>query len=297
MTITEEIINKIEYFPQLPGTAYQVLGHLDAPGATETDLLNVLEYDIATTTNLLKLCNTPGNTARFGLKRRVGSLKEALDRIGAGELKKMIAMTASTDIFAHPSGSGYEAGKGEMRRHSIAAAVISRHLKPFAPELGEDLFTTCLLHDIGKLILNEYIGDHMQEIYNLIHQKGHDFAAAEKEIIGMTHAEVGARIMQKWEFPEDMVTAVQYHHDPQELPDSPLTHFVSLADIIAMMMGFTTGFDALDYKTFPELYRKYKMKEKHIEHIMNNAVDEITNAIPFHSDGSQKINNTGVIKP
>lgn len=281
MTITEEIISKIEYFPQQPGAAYLVIGQMDEGGTSADQLIEILQFDIAATANLLKFCNTPQNMARFGFKNPVSSINEAVAALNLAGLKEMIALTASTGIFAKGSGSGYEVGKGEMRRHSIAAAVISRHLKPFAPEMNEDLFTTCLLHDIGKLIMNEYIGDHMQEIHDLIHEQNVDFVAAERKILGMTHAEVGARILKKWGYPDDMIRAVQFHHYPGEFPDFPLLHFVSLADIIAMMMGFSTGFDALDYKTFPELYRKYKMKEKHIEHIMDSAVDEIKNAIPF----------------
>lgn len=281
MTITEQIISKIEYFPHQPGAAYQIITQLDEKDASAEQIIHILEFDIAATTNLLKFCNIPDNMQRFGFKKPVSSIKEAMAVMDISDLKEMIALTASTDIFSRGSGSGYEVGKGEMRRHSIAAAVISRHLTPYAPEMKEDLFTTCLLHDIGKMILSEYIGNHMQEIHDLIHRQNTDFTAAELQILGMTHAEVGARILKKWGFPDGMVAAVQFHHNPQDSPDSPLTHFVSLADVIAMMMGFSTGFDALDYKTFPELYRKYKMKEKHIEQIMNNAVDEVKNAIPF----------------
>jgi len=280
MTISEEIIHKIEYFPQPAGAAYRLIGRLDSGNTSQEELLKLLEFDIPATSNILKLCNTPANMARFGFSGKISSIKTAVSKVGIGELKEMLTMTVSTDIFAGSSGSGYESGIGEMRRHSIAAAVISRHLLPYAPKLSHDLFTTCLLHDLGKLILSEFVSHHYADMRILIEEKAYDFSRAEKEVLGMTHAEAGARILEKWGYPDPMVSAVRFHHHPQT-DKSPLTHFVALADAIAMMLGFTTGFDALDYMVFPGLYDTYKIKEKDIELIAMHAVDEINNAIPF----------------
>ncbi|MCP5102617.1 MAG: HDOD domain-containing protein [bacterium] len=277
----EGIIQKIEYFPDRPGSAYKILGGPDAAEVTTEELLKLLEYDIAVTTNVMKFCNS----SVFPAGRKINSLKEAVQYLDRKELRKVITMSASTDIFAKGSGyTGYESGLGEMRRHSIAAAVISKHLLQYVPEdvrKTSDLFTTCLLHDIGKIVLSQYVGEHNEKISRLMEEKQYDFAEAEKEVIGMTHAEVGARILEKWTFPPDMITAVRYHHDPEAVPDSALTHFVSLTDTVAMLMGYTTAIDALDYKGFPQLFKKYKMKEKDIELISMNAIDEIKNAIPF----------------
>jgi putative nucleotidyltransferase with HDIG domain len=279
--LSEDIIRKIDYFPQQAGASYQVLGLLEEVEATGDEFLKILEFDIPTTANILKLCNSPTYTEKFKIKGKISSLKEALDRISPDVLKEMISMTASSEIFARSSGSGYESGKGQIRRHSIASAVISKYLLPYAPQMKEDLFTTCLVHDIGKMILDESIGYHHDEIHQTMAEQHCDFATAETTILGMSHAEAGARILEKWQFPAEIIKAVRYHHRPDDMPNSPLTHFVSLANIIAMMMGFTTGLDAMEYKAFPQLYKKYKMKEKDIEFILMNSIDEVKNAIPF----------------
>lgn len=275
----EDILEKVEHFPDQPDSAYKILGHVDDAGTGE--LLEILEYDISITANILKFCNS----SLFDVKGEINSVKEALRHIEEKDLKKLIAMSASTDIFAKGSGyAGYEQGLGEMRRHSIATAVISKHLRPYIPagaQMTGDLFTTCLLHDIGKIVLNRFVGEHYENITRLMEEKQYDFAEAEKEILGMTHAEVGARIVEKWAFPGEMVTAVRYHHDPHLVPDSVLTHFVALANTIARIMGFTTSIDALDYKGFPEIYKKYKMKEKDIELITIDAIDEIKSVVTF----------------
>lgn len=279
----EEIIRKVEHFHDRPDSANKILDVIDAPGTTTEDVLAIIEYDISITTGILKFCNS----SLFGFKRKVDTLKEAAAYLGTAGLKKAVTMSASTEIFSKSLGyGGYEQGLGEMRRHSIASAVISKHLLPYVPSgspAANSLFTACLLHDIGKIILNEYVGEHYESISRLIEEKEYDFERTEKEVIGMTHAEVGARVLEKWSFPEEMVAAVRYHHKPLEVPGSVLTHFVTLADTVAMIMGYTTAVDALDYKVFPEIYKKYKIKEKDIELIFINAVDEIERAIPFEA--------------
>ncbi len=276
-----DILQKVEHFPDQPDSTCDILERLDTPGTDIGELLEMLEYDISITANILKFCNSPV----FDVKQEIHSIKEALQHIEEKDLKKVITMSVSTDIFAKGSGhTGYEQDLGEMRRHSIATAVISKHLRPYIPtgaQITGDLFTTCLLHDIGKIVLSRYVGEHYENISRLMEEKQYDFAQAEKEILGMTHAEVGAMILEKWTFPGEMVTAVRYHHAPHRVPNSVLTHFVALANTIARIMGYTTSIDALDYKGFPEVYKKYKMKEKDIELITINSIDEIKSVVTF----------------
>ncbi len=277
MSKIDEINRKIEAFQCGGQSASRVLEIIDLPETTMEDVFRIFEYDIMATAHLLKLCNS----SQYGGNGSIRSVREALDHLGKDELKKLISITASTNLFADGGGNGYEGNKGEMRRHSIATAIISRHLSHFAPEMGGDLFTVCLLHDIGKLVLNEFAIQYGKDIGEAHRSARHDFSRAEHRIFGITHAEVSARILERWNFPAEMVRAVRYHHDPEAAPDSPLTHFVALSDRLAMIMGYTTALDGLAYKGFPGLYKKYKLKESHLELVSLNAIDEIKNALPF----------------
>ena len=230
----------------------------------------MIQYDPAISTNILRLCNSP----LYPIQRRISSLEEAVVYIGFTEVRRMILLIATEKIFTKTY-PGYEELRGELLNHSVACAVISKRLLPLSPPLAADLFTTALLHDIGKMILSDFVGEDYERILGRVKELKCAFSEAEQEIIGTTHAEVGARILQSWNFPEEMTEAVRNHHNPQKVPNSPLTHFVSIANIIAMMMGYTTGIDGLSYMGFPDLYRRYSIKEKTIEKIMMTASDEI----------------------
>jgi putative nucleotidyltransferase with HDIG domain len=97
-------------------------------------------------------------------------------------------------------------------RHSLAVAVVSRVLAETVGESAAAAFTAGLLHDIGKVIMvsaqrNEYA----QAVLNagMFHRP---VVVTEKEIFGFDHAEVGARLLARWNLPPNIVAAVLHHH-------------------------------------------------------------------------------------
>ena len=276
--IKDSILKKIEQFDQIPVFSDDIQKLTEARYSDENELMALLKYEIPVVTNILKLANS----SMYEVDRKYGSLEELLNDLGFEELKKLLTMSLTTNIYA--KGSGYEIGKGEMRRHSIASAIISKYLKPFLPDvaLSRDLFTCCLIADIGKLVLSEEISTANYKINQLLKNEEIDFLTTEKRVIGITHPEIGARILNNWEFPPEIIQAVRYHHEPNLVENAPLTHFVSLSDTIAMLAGFATGIDALEYRAFPDLFKKYGIKQKDIEVILMESINEIKEIIPYN---------------
>jgi putative nucleotidyltransferase with HDIG domain len=270
MKAIEDIINRIEYLPPIPHSIANVLEVLNRAEVPFDEIHKSIQYDPVLSANILKLCNS----AFFARRRKISELREAINLLGLAELKSTVLFLAAQGVFKRES-KGYEAHKGELLRHAIASAVIARQLKPFMPETFTDLFTTALLHDVGKLILHEFVSEARAEIESCMMENGVSFEEAELKVIGFTHAEVGAIILARWMFPDDMVRAVRFHHHPDQVPDSPLTHFTALADIIAMLMGYSTGNDGLAYHGYASLYGAYGLSEPVIERIIMLCTDQI----------------------
>ena len=138
------------------------------------------------------------------------------------------------------------------------------------------MFIAALLHDIGKLVLSEFIEDLSGKIFKLIDDEGLSFLEAEKSVLGIDHAELGAVILEKWEFPEDVITAVKKHHTPFEEEDSALDNIVRLSDSMAMTMGYVTSVDGLAYHGFSEINKKYDIKQDTLDKIMSDSLEDIT---------------------
>lgn len=269
MNRIQEIIRRIEFLPPIPLALQKALRVIDDPNAAPRDVLPHIQYDTVLSANLLKMCNSP----YFALPRRISSLREAVAVLGMQELKRLILIVLSRQVY-NGEYPGYESSAGELLRHSMAAAVIAGELQAYAPPLSEDLFTAALLHDVGKILLSHEVADLARQIHSRVSERRLTFVEAEIEVLGMSHAEAGALVLERWNFPSPLVQAVRHHHQPQN-DISPLTHFTALADILAQMLGFATDHDALQYRGYPELYKPYGIREKHLEAVITHALGKI----------------------
>jgi len=266
----KEIVKKIEFLPPIPALLHKVMRLLSQPNVQVDKIVEMVQYDLSLSANILKMCKSPF----YSRGGEINSLQQAIVHIGFNELQKMVMIIASKQIM-NKYYPGYEDRKGELWRHSMATAVIAEKLQPYAPEMESDLFTAALLHDVGKMILSEYVGSEYAKIRAMVREKNMTFHEAESAALGTTHAETGAMILEKWGFHESMVNAVRFHHRADLAPDDPLIHFVALSDSLSLMIGFSTEIDGMNYRGFGDIYRRYGISEKTIEKIMAGSVEKI----------------------
>jgi putative nucleotidyltransferase with HDIG domain len=275
MNRLEEIVNIANHLPPFPKVAVQVMKMLENPNVLPKDLAEVIQYDSAITTNLLKTCNA----AYFGLSRKVSSLDEALVLVGQDVLKDIILASSSARFYKGKAGDGYQLEQGELWKHSVAVAIlaksISRHFKGVDPGTA---FTAGLLHDIGKRFLSSFVASDFKRIMDRTYIDGISFIDAEQEILGMNHAELGGLILEKWEFPEEMVTAVKLHHDPQAISMGPLTALVALANTLVISIGIGVGADGLSGVMQGEGLKKYGITSLELDRYMSNLLIETERA-------------------
>ena len=123
----------------------------------------------------------------------------------------------------------------EFWKHSLAVAVISRHLAETTRlQLPDDSFTGGLLHDIGKIILFQYFQDLFKKVWISAKENNLSFYDAEKKEIPITHAIIGAYLAKKWQLPGSLVDVIRYHHAlSKNANDFNMLIIVHAADIIA----------------------------------------------------------------
>ncbi len=272
MSNVEKILGKIDYIHPFPLTVSRALQMLRDPEVKPETVAEAVKFDQALTTNVLRYCNS----SYFGLRRTISNLKEAIIYIGLSELKKII-MRSGTRQYFEKRKPGYEQNTGELWTHVLASSILAEKIKVLIVDSNTDnVFIAALLHDIGKLVLSEFVEDFSGKIFNLIDEKGLSFLEAEKSVLGIGHAELGAMILEKWEFPEDIITAVKKHHTPFEEEDSALDNIVRLSDNLAMTMGYGTSVDGLAYHGFSDIIKKYDIKQDTLEKIMSGSLEDIT---------------------
>jgi len=223
------IMRQVKSFPGMPTTAAKLLPLLREPDSSIARIEDLIKYDPGLTANLLKLTNS----AYFGLPSRISSVHQAILLLGRKRLLQLVTTMCMSGLMKK-SVPGYDLPQGGLWRHSVAVAVAAdRLVQSLKITQADEVFTAALLHDIGKMILGDYVQEDLKSIQEMA-VKGISFEVAEYMVLGTNHADVGARILNSWSMPEELVHAVAWHHDPDQCKENcRLSDLVHVANIAA----------------------------------------------------------------
>ena len=246
----EDIIKKIDTLKPVSNLGEKIMEISSNPDSSLSDLVEVIKYDQSMTANLLRVCNS----ALFGLKREIESIHQAVAYLGIERVACLAMMENSSGNFMKAQ-QGYDLNEGELWRYSVSSALIAQDLAEKRGLANVPLiFTSALLKDIGKVILSTYVKDSFKDVLALVQQKDISFIDAEKEIIGIDHAELGAKVAERWQFSPALVNIIRNHHHPEKSTADDLSiPIVYLADAICMMIGVGVGADGLSYRYHQEV--------------------------------------------
>src|SRR3989339_219549 len=245
MTSLQYLLAEIRNLNPIPAVAHQLLEIVDNPGSSMEDIAAVIQYDPVMTANVLRTCNS----AYFGLKHPAESIKDAVNLLGTDQVIELVLLKSGANTFSG-SQSGYGLEEGEMWRYSVSSAVIAKQITcRMKLENKNSLFTSALVKDIGKIILEKHVAQAGNRIKNFVETGHMSFREAEKKALGIDHAELGAMIAKMWKFSPRMVKIIRHHHlaDETMIKDKEVA-IVYLADCICMMIGIGVGSDGLAYR-------------------------------------------------
>jgi putative nucleotidyltransferase with HDIG domain len=274
MKDVEGIAKEIDHLKPIPEVANKVLSIVEDPQSSMAELSEIVVYDQALTANLLRTCNS----AYFGLPQKVESVHKAIVYLGTAQVVDLVLMNVCASNLKERQ-DGYDLDQGELWRYSVSSALIARDLTEKKNTKDNHLiFTAALLKDIGKVVLSQYVAESFEEINRLVNDQGLSFREAEKAVIGIDHAELGAMVAEKWNFSPRLAGMIRNHHLSQTSPAPDYkTCIVYLADALCMMMGLSVGSDGLHYRFHQEVVEQLGFSEKDIQRIMVRIPDKLQN--------------------
>ncbi len=272
--IVEKLFRSVEKIPAFPGTVEKVAELISHADYSVAEVVAVIQYDQSITANLLKMCNS----AYFGSRHRISTLRDAVVFLGQENIVRAVAVSGVVSFYKN--GKGYGVGAADLWKHSVAVALMSRILvKKVYRRDDSVLFTAALLHDIGKVILGEYVDKSFRKIEALVADEGYAFLSAEKEVFGIDHAELGGRIARQWNFPPKIAEVIAHHHRPDLSKEVRMAPWiVYLADQICLMTGVGGGSDGLAYWGLAEVIQLFKLRQRDIEECMILLHQDLANA-------------------
>jgi len=225
---------KLPVHPQALAAILQLDDHTEM---NFKELDNLIRVDQAISAGILKLANS----SFYSRGNKVTSLQNAISLLGFKLIKSMVVLLTTKSLFELGK---YEKFRVHVYRHSVVTAIVSKSLAVSLgmPHLQEEAFVAGLLHDIGKVILNVCDRTKFIETLNLCIEKGMSACAAEKQIFGIDHTDVGHAAAVQWKLPELLARVIAEHEAGLTTPTAGdtdrMTLIVQYADAVAKKAGY-----------------------------------------------------------
>ncbi|MCB1325116.1 MAG: HDOD domain-containing protein [Spirochaetales bacterium] len=254
-------LKDIEHLPSMPGIVTRLISMASNPEIDIKALADEINRDPAITAAIIRL----SNSAYYKPSRPIRSVQEAIVTLGLNTVKNIVLVAASRGILKVDLES-YRIDESEMWDHCLAVAEIAATIARVRKlKTGEDVaFTAGLLHDTGKVVLVHYFKDAYHQVAQELEKNPKsNFLRLEEKFMGYNHAEIGARLLESWEFPPDLVEAVRMSYQPENAKiNSELTCAVHVANAIALSAGVGIDVGGLNQELSPFAVRALRLSEQ-----------------------------------
>jgi len=226
-----EIVHRLEHLPVVPDVYTALTRELQSESCSNQSVARIVSRDMSLTTAILKVVNTPF----FGLSRRVDEPLQAVNILGANLVRGLVL---SEGVFKPQDPDMYPGFNMEqLWGHCLVAAKCCRAVMrgecPSGPAV-EDAFLAGLLHDVGKIVMAEGCPEDYADIIKESQGRNMPLYEVETEILGVTHAQIGAYLLGLWGFSENVVIAIAQHHG--QIPGPPLTLLSAVLHVVDVLL-------------------------------------------------------------
>ena len=282
--VTERIIG----LSALPTIVTQLIALVGDPRSSARQVARLISTDQALTAKILRVANS----AFYGFPRKIATVQLAIVVLGFNAVKNLALSVTVLKRFS--AGTDHRLfDRQRFWEHAIGCGVAARMLaKRFGGRDGE-AFVAGILHDIGKLILIEYAHDEFTDALELAEQEDIPIGQAEEEVLGVTHAEVGGWLAERWNLPEPLAHSISAHHNPFALeePDD-LVLITHMADALVRFNSIGHSGDGQAPTLDPQVAAHFKRGEDLTDEMLlaglsDGLMEEIEKAQIFRDLGEE----------
>ncbi|MFZ2641697.1 MAG: response regulator [Verrucomicrobiia bacterium] len=205
------MVSQVQSLPGLPSLYVELIGELQKEDPSITRVSEIISRDMGMTCKILHVVNS----VFYSLSQKITDPSDAAMHLGLETLKSLVLTYQLFSQFPHQPIQ--EFSLEALWQHCWNVGVFTKQIaavEKMSYDTMDLCFTAALLHDIGKLILASHLPDEYREIMAQARQKRVAVWKVEQEILGATHAEVGAYLLSLWGLPHPIVEGVAFHHCP-----------------------------------------------------------------------------------
>ncbi|MDA7977970.1 MAG: response regulator [Pirellulales bacterium] len=207
----EALVSRVVSLPSLPNIYNELVEELRSADPSIQRVAQLISKDVGMSAKLLQLVNS----SFFGLPRQVDSPAQAATLLGLNNIGPIVL---SAGIFTEFETARLpEFSLEELTEHSLLTCNLARKIAGLmggSASLLDFAMQAGLLHDVGMLVLAANLPDQYREVFSIAASSGVSIVEAERAVFGVTHADVGAHLLEIWGLPSQIVEAVAFHHEP-----------------------------------------------------------------------------------
>ena len=205
----EYLVAEVDKLVSLPNIYYRLEEAIVDPGSTAESVAQLLQTDPDLCARMLRMANS----AFYSFPTQIETIDRAVNVIGLRQIRELVLTTSVVKAFERIPPLVVD--MSSFWEHSVAVGVMARVLGSRIKKTKPDQFyIPGLLHDVGRLVLYLKLPDLMHDVLTRREASAKSMFAMEQEILGYTHAEVGARLLENWKLPRSIWEPVAIHHHP-----------------------------------------------------------------------------------
>lgn len=258
-------IERIDTLPTIPKVLQKLLKIIEDPKASINDIGSFVTSDAVLTSRVLKVVNSPV----YGFPGRISSVSQALILLGLNVVRGMLLGVSVFEVM--------EMAMMGLWEHSMGCAVTARIIaKKKGLNEPEEVSIAALLHDIGKVALSLKFHEDYKKILSGAERDSMFIYEAEKKFFSINHADAGAWIAQRWNFPKSLVEVIEYHHKPHLSKNVPLqAAIVHFSDILIRSKGFGFAGDIFVPAVNPAAWKILDFSDADIKDLLTEIEDSL----------------------
>jgi putative nucleotidyltransferase with HDIG domain len=271
------VLAKVRTFPTLPVIVNKISELVSLPETSAKDIEAVVAKDQVLTGKLLRLVNSPF----YGFPQKITTISRAVGIIGFEALRNLVFSSSAINLFRSQGSDVFQ--PEEIWKHSVGTALAAKELaRHIGEKQVEEFFVGGLIHDIGKLVHEEYFGERFRQACAMALQGDMLLRQAEQEVLHFTHDQTGGLLLSQWNLPAKVVSMVRFHHAPGDAQEYRReAGVIHLADILCRAKGLGSGGDnkipLLDQGTWNNL----GLTLGDVEQVMHRMSEHFTEAAAF----------------
>lgn len=265
----DSLISQANELTALPQSTMKLAALVGAKADNVTEVADVVAFDPALTFKLIRAANS----AFASRSEPVTTVRDAVERLGTAQVFSL-AVASSVRPHMQKNLTEYGFSEGEYWRHSVAAAVAVEVSQPHCQiTIPAEAFTAALLHDIGKLIMAQFLKPEILELLKQVQEGGGlSPLEAETRVLQVHHGELGGIIAQHWEFPPQVVKGIIFHHQP-ELGLDPICDVVYMANLGAKRILAAIVGKELELAPSEDALERLEMKAEGFDELITAGVE------------------------